>query len=59
MTTASGWTAGNSRRKRVEGHDHAVIRLGVPGIIKGVDMDTRYFTGNYPQSASLEACYLA
>ena len=50
-----GW---ESRRKRHEGYDHAVIRLGVPGIIKGVDIDTRFFTGNYPPSASLEACFL-
>ncbi len=49
-----GW---ESRRKRCEGYDYAVIRLGVPGVIKGVDIDTRYFTGNYPPSASLEACY--
>ena len=51
-----GW---ESRRKRHEGYDHAVIRLGVPGIIEGVDIDTRFFTGNYPPSASLEACFLA
>ena len=51
-----GW---ESRRKRFEGHDHAVVRLGVPGTIQGVDIDTRYFTGNYPPSASLEACFLA
>lgn len=51
-----GW---ESRRKRFEGHDHAVIRLGVPGIVKGVDIDTRFFTGNYPPSASLEGCFLA
>ena len=50
-----GW---ESRRKRHEGYDHAVIRLGVPGIVKGVDIDTRFFTGNYPPSASLEACFL-
>lgn len=49
-----GW---ESRRKRMEGHDHAVIKLGVPGVIKGVDIDTSFFTGNYPPSASLEACY--
>lgn len=49
-----GW---ESRRKRIEGHDHAVIKLGVPGVIKGVNIDTSYFTGNYPPSASLEACY--
>jgi allantoicase len=51
-----GW---ESRRKRFEGYDHAVIRLGVPGSIKGVDIDTRFFTGNYPPSASLEACFVA
>ncbi|MWV17842.1 allantoicase [Pseudomonas sp. L-22-4S-12] len=50
-----GW---ESRRKRFEGHDHAVLRLGVPGSIKGVDIDTRFFTGNYPPSASLEACFI-
>jgi allantoicase len=35
-----GW---ESRRKRFEGFDTAVIRLGVPGTIKGVDIDTSYF----------------
>lgn len=36
-----GW---ETRRKRFEGHDQAVIRLGVPGVLKGVDIDTRFFT---------------
>ncbi|MGI9220020.1 MAG: allantoicase [Woeseiaceae bacterium] len=48
-----GW---ESRRKRTPGHDYCVIRLGVPGVIHGVDIDTRFFTGNYPPQASLEAC---
>lgn len=51
-----GW---ESRRKRCEGYDSAVVRLGVPGVIAAVDIDTRYFTGNFPPSASLEACYCA
>ncbi len=51
-----GW---ESRRKRFEGYDSAVIRLGAPGSIKGVDIDTSFFTGNFPPSASLEACFLA
>ncbi|MED5611314.1 allantoicase [Pseudomonas sp. JH-2] len=51
-----GW---ESRRKRFEGYDHAVIRLGVPGSIKGVDIDTSFFTGNFPPSASLEGCFVA
>ena len=49
-----GW---ESRRKRQAGYDHAIIRLGVTGLIKAVDIDTRYFTGNYPPSASLDACF--
>ena len=36
-----------------------MIRLGVPGSIKGVDIDTSFFTGNFPPSASLEACFVA
>ncbi|MDZ4324525.1 MAG: allantoicase, partial [Pseudomonas sp.] len=51
-----GW---ESRRKRFEGYDSAVIRLGVPGSIKGVDIDTSFFTGNFPPSASLEGCFVA
>ena len=48
-----GW---ESRRKRSEGHDYCVIRLGVPGVIRGFDIDTSFFTGNYPPEASIEAC---
>ncbi len=49
-----GW---ESRRKRQAGYDHAIVRLGVPGVIKAVDIDTTFFTGNYPPSASLQACF--
>ena len=48
-----GW---ESRRKRGEGHDHCVVRLGRPGTIVGIDVDTSHFTGNYPPAASLDAC---
>lgn len=48
-----GW---ESRRKRTPGHDWCVIRLGVPGVIHGFDIDTSFFTGNYPPQASIEAC---
>ena len=48
-----GW---ESRRKRVPGHDWCIIKLGFPGIIKGVDIDTNHFLGNNPAYASLEAC---
>jgi allantoicase len=48
-----GW---ETRRKRAPGHDWAVLRLGIPGIIRGAVVDTRFFTGNYPEEASLEGC---
>jgi len=46
-----GW---ESRRRRDGGHDFCVIKLGVKGVIRGVDIDTAHFTGNYPPAASLE-----
>jgi allantoicase len=50
-----GW---ESRRRRGAGHDWCVVRLGVPGQLLGVDIDTSFFTGNYPPSASIDACAL-
>ena len=48
-----GW---ESRRRRGGGHDQCVVRLAARGEIHAVDIDTRYFTGNYPPAASLEGC---
>ena len=48
-----GW---ESRRKRIPGHDHCVIQLGIPGVIHGFAIDTSHFTGNYPPHASIEVC---
>ena len=47
-----GW---ESRRRRTPGHDACIVRLACPGIIKTFDLDTRYFTGNYPPQASVDA----
>ncbi|MBF9070236.1 allantoicase [Streptacidiphilus sp. NEAU-YB345] len=38
-----------------EDHDWAIVRLGAAGVIRGVIVDTAHFTGNYPESASIEA----
>jgi allantoicase len=48
-----GW---ESRRKRTPGHDWCVIRLGVPGLVAGFEIDTRHFTGNYPPGAEILVC---
>jgi allantoicase len=47
-----GW---ETRRRREPGHDWAIVRLGLPGILRGVVVDTRHFRGNYPESCSIEA----
>lgn len=38
-----------------DAHDRAVIRLGAPGIIRGIVVDTAHFRGNFPQQISIEA----
>ena len=49
-----GW---ESRRKRTPGHDYLIIKLGKPGSISKVDVDTSHFNGNQPSMVSLEVCY--
>ncbi|WP_116134412.1 allantoicase [Tropicimonas sp. IMCC34043] len=49
-----GW---ETRRRRGEGHDHAVITLAAPGRITGFDVDTRHFTGNYAPAVRIEAAW--
>jgi len=47
-----GW---ETRRRRTPGYDWCVIKLGMRGVIRGVNVDTSFFTGNFPSHASLEA----
>jgi allantoicase len=47
-----GW---ETRRHRAPDHDWCLIRLGAPGIIRGVVVDTAHFKGNFPEKCSLEA----
>jgi allantoicase len=51
-----GW---ESRRRRTPGFDWCIIRLGLPGIIQGIIVDTSFFRGNYPEQCSLEACAMS
>jgi allantoicase len=50
-----GW---ESRRRRDAAHDHCIIQLAVAGKLRLLEIDTRYFTGNYPPFASVEAARL-
>jgi allantoicase len=48
-----GW---ESRRRRDTGHDHCIVQLAAPCTLSALEIDTRHFTGNYPPSASVQAC---
>jgi len=48
-----GW---ETRRRREKGYDYLIVKLGRPGKIFSVDIDTTHFSGNQPMYASLEAC---
>ena len=49
-----GW---ETRRKRTPGNDYMIIKLGRPGKIDNILIDTSFFNGNQPESASIEGCY--
>jgi allantoicase len=48
-----GW---ESRRRRDQGHDYCIVQLAGPCTLALLEIDTRYFTGNYPPNASVQAC---
>jgi allantoicase len=49
---SDGW---ETKRRRAEGFDWCVVKLGNAGTIKRVEVDTSHFKGNYPESCSIEA----
>jgi allantoicase len=48
-----GW---ETKRRREPGHDWVLVRLGAPGAVTSVDVDTSFFTGNFPAACAVEAC---
>ena len=50
-----GW---ETRRKRIEGNDFCIIKLGKAGKVSVVEIDTSFFNGNQPEYASIDACYI-
>jgi allantoicase len=46
-----GW---ETRRRRGPGDDWCIVRLGVPGVLRGVVVDTTHFRGNQPEAFSLD-----
>lgn len=55
-----GWETRRRRSPRLdETYDWCIVRLGLSGIIHGVDVDTSFFRGNFPSHCSIEACEAA
>lgn len=48
-----GWET--RRRRGGPGEDWATVRLGIPGVVTAVDVDTTSFTGNHPVTCRIEA----
>lgn len=48
-----GW---ETKRRRGPGHDWIILKLGRPGTVRKVEVDTNYFKGNYPDTCSIEGC---
>lgn len=47
-----GW---ESRRRRTPGNDWCIVRLGAPGNVDELIVDTSHFRGNHPEAASVDA----
>jgi allantoicase len=55
-TSRGKWMDGwESRRRRSPGHDWCVVTLGVRGVCRGINVNTRFFTGNFPSHCSIDA----
>src|SRR5580658_5180792 len=61
-----GWETRRRRAPEFVGHpspagdrDWCVVRLGMPGRIRGIVVDTAFFRGNFPESARVLAAEIA
>src|ERR1700691_3073994 len=53
-----GWETRRLRGPRTTDYDWCVVRLGVPAVVRGVDVDTSFFKGNFPEACAIDACDL-
>ena len=48
-----GW---ETKRRRGPGHDWIILKLGAPGSIRKIEVDTNHFKGNFPDTCSIDGC---
>jgi allantoicase len=51
-----GW---ETRRRREPGNDWVIIKLGRPGMIRAINVDTSHFNGNQPESCVVDGAEFA
>jgi allantoicase len=54
-TMGDGW---ETRRRRGPGSDWLLLRLGRPGRVEAIEVDTAHFKGNFPAACSVQAALL-
>ena len=58
FTTYGKWMDGwESRRRRTEGNDWCIIKLGIPGIVNTIEVDTLHFSGNFSPGIIVRGTY--
>jgi allantoicase len=55
LNMGDGW---ETRRRRTPGNDWVILKLGHPGRIRQVEVNTAFFKGNYPARCSLHGAML-
>ena len=57
-TERGKWMDGWETRRRRDGGDHdwCIVRLGARGVVRGVDVETTFFKGNFPESCAVDSC---
>ena len=53
-----GWETRRRRGATADSHDFAIVRLAAPAVIRGVVVDTAWFTGNYPPQIAVDAAFV-
>ena len=52
INMGDGW---ETRRRREPGNDWIIVKLGAPGTVEKIEVDTAHYKGNYPDRCSVQA----
>ncbi|CAN5534812.1 allantoicase [soil metagenome] len=56
INMGDGWET--KRNRTPDNKDWVIVRLAHPGLIHRIIIDTFHFKGNYPDSCTIESCYI-